>query len=415
MLKANCVIAQSGGPTAVINSSLVGALTALYQSQAIGNIFGARNGILGLLKEDFINLDRVDPVVLQALRYTPGAALGSCRYQLKDEADYEKLLRTFYRHRVGYFIYIGGNDSMDTAWKVHQLAQREGYELRVIGVPKTVDNDLPATDHCPGYGSAAKYLATSVLETGIDLGCIDTSTKVAIVETMGRNTGWLAGATALARRRPGGAPHLIYMPEVPFELQSFLADVEAAYRRYGVVLVVVAEGLVDQKGNYIFNQATTVDDFGHRRLGGLSQLLLNQVEAELGIKGRCILPATSQRCATHLASQTDALEAYQVGWTAVTAATGGASGKMVTIKRLEGDDYACSYELVDLSKVANQEKRVPRRWINEAGNDVTGEFIEYARPLIAGEVEVTYQHGLPVYPDLETCTRPCYRERDLAI
>ncbi|MDK2816762.1 MAG: ATP-dependent phosphofructokinase / diphosphate-dependent phosphofructokinase [Moorella sp. (in: firmicutes)] len=400
MFKGNCVIAQSGGPTAVINNSLAGAIEAAYRSEAIGEIYGARNGIMGILAENFIDLRREDASTIQGLRFTPGAALGSCRYQLKKKEDYNKLLAVFRKFNIRYFFYIGGNDSMDTAHKVNQLAQEEGYELRVIGIPKTIDNDLPLTDHCPGYGSAAKYLATIVLEMGIDIKSIVTSTKVAIVEAMGRNTGWLAAATALARRAPGEAPHLIYLPEVAFDLETFMTDVEKAYRQYGTVLVVVSEGLVDKNGNYIFNDTATVDVFGHQRLGGVGQFLLNKIEAELKIKGRVILPATSQRSAMHLASRTDAEEAYNVGRVAVEEALRGASGHMVAIKRLKGEEYRCTYELVKLDEVANREKKVPRAWINEAGNDVTMDFINYARPLIQGEVNIPYHNGLPAYVNL---------------
>ncbi|GEA15653.1 pyrophosphate--fructose 6-phosphate 1-phosphotransferase [Moorella sp. E308F] len=400
MFKGNCVIAQSGGPTAVINNSLAGAIEAAYRSEAIGEIYGARNGIMGILAENFIDLRREDASTIQGLRFTPGAALGSCRYQLKKKEDYNKLLAVFRKFNIRYFFYIGGNDSMDTAHKVNQLAQEKGYELRVIGIPKTIDNDLPLTDHCPGYGSAAKYLATIVLEMGIDIKSIVTSTKVAIVEAMGRNTGWLAAATALARRAPGEAPHLIYLPEVAFDLETFMTDVEKAYRQYGTVLVVVSEGLVDKNGNYIFNDTATVDVFGHQRLGGVGQFLLNKIEAELKIKGRVILPATSQRSAMHLASRTDAEEAYNVGRVAVEEALRGASGHMVAIKRLKGEEYRCTYELVKLDEVANREKKVPRAWINEAGNDVTMDFINYARPLIQGEVNIPYHNGLPAYVNL---------------
>lgn len=400
MLKGNCVIAQSGGPTAVINNSLGGAIEAAYCSEAIGEIYGAKNGIMGILQENFIDLRREDPAAIQGLRFTPGAALGSCRYQLQQKDDFEKLLDIFRAANIRYFFYIGGNDSMDTAAKVNQLAREEGYELRVMGIPKTVDNDLPLTDHCPGYGSAAKYLAASVLEMGIDIKSILTSTKVAIVETMGRNTGWLAAATALARCQPGDAPHLIYLPEVAFNMDDFLADVEGAYRQFGTVLVVVSEGLVDKSGNYVFNDTTTVDVFGHQRLGGLGQFLLNKIEAELKIKGRCILLGTSQRSAMHLASRTDADEAYAVGRVAVEAALQGASGRMVAIKRLEGEEYRCTYELVELAKVANQEKKVPRAWINRGDNDVTADFINYARPLIQGEVNPPFHNGLPAYVNL---------------
>lgn len=401
MLKGNCVIAQSGGPTAVINNSLLGAVEAAYRSEAIGEIYGARNGIMGILAENFIDLRRQSPSTIKGLKFTPGAALGSCRYQLKKQEDFEKLLDVFRKYNIRYFFYIGGNDSMDTAYKVNKLAQEEGYDLRVIGIPKTIDNDLPMTDHAPGYGSAAKYLATIVMEMGIDLKCIVTSTKVVIVEAMGRNAGWLAAAAALARRREEEAPHLIYLPEVPFDPANFLNDVEAAYRRYGTVLVVVSEGLVDKNGNYIFNDTTTVDVFGHQRLGGVGQYLVNLIERELNLKGRFVLPATCQRSAMHLASRTDAEEAYHVGRVAVEEAQKDRTGCMVAIKRLEGaEEYSCTYELVALNEVANREKKMPRSWINKAGNDVTQDFINYARPLIQGEVAIPYHNGLPAYVDI---------------
>lgn len=401
MLKGNCVIAQSGGPTAVINNSLLGAVEAAYRSEAIGEIYGARNGIMGILAENFIDLRRQSPSTIKGLKFTPGAALGSCRYQLKKREDFEKLLNVFRKYNIRYFFYIGGNDSMDTAYKVNKLALEEGYDLRVIGIPKTIDNDLPLTDHTPGYGSAAKYLATIVMEMGIDLKCIVTSTKVVIVEAMGRNAGWLAAAAALARRRQDDVPHLIYLPEVPFDTANFLNDVEEAYRRYGTVLVVVSEGLVDKNGNYIFNDTTTVDVFGHQRLGGVGQYLVNLIESELSLKGRFVLPATCQRSAMHLASRTDAEEAYHVGRVAVEEAQKDRTGCMVAIRRLEGaEEYSCTYELVALNEVANREKKMPRSWINEAGNDVTQAFINYARPLIQGEVAIPYHNGLPAYVDI---------------
>ncbi|MEW8957576.1 MAG: 6-phosphofructokinase [Moorella sp. (in: firmicutes)] len=401
LLKGNCVIAQSGGPTAVINNSLLGAVEAAYRSEAIGEIYGARNGIMGILAENFIDLRRQSPSTIKGLKFTPGAALGSCRYQLKKQEDFEKLLNVFRKYNIRYFFYIGGNDSMDTAYKVNKLALEEGYDLRVIGIPKTIDNDLPLTDHTPGYGSAAKYLATIVMEMGIDLKCIVTSTKVVIVEAMGRNAGWLAAAAALARRRQEDVPHLIYLPEVPFDTANFLNDVEEAYRRYGTVLVVVSEGLVDKNGNYIFNDTTTVDVFGHQRLGGVGQYLVNLIESELSLKGRFVLPATCQRSAMHLASRTDAEEAYHVGRVAVEEAQKDRTGCMVAIRRLEGaEEYSCTYELVALNEVANREKKMPRSWINEAGNDVTQAFINYARPLIQGEVAIPYHNGLPAYVDI---------------
>lgn len=400
MVKANCVVAQSGGPTAAINSSLAGVIQEALQHEEIGEIWGARNGILGILREDFIDLRQEDRATLEALPYTPGAALGSCRYKLKI-SDYERIMDVFQARNIRYFFYIGGNDSMDTAQRVDELARSQGWDMGVIGIPKTIDNDLPLTDHCPGYGSAAKYLATSVLEMSIDLEQIVTSTKVLIIETMGRNTGWLAAATSLARQGPWKAPHLIYFPEVPFDLQSFVADVKMAYKELGQVVVAVAEGLVDAKGEYIFNDSQTVDAFGHQRLGGLGQYLQNLVETEVGIKGRFVVLSTAQRSAMHLASLTDLEEAYRVGAEAVKRALAGQTGIMVALQREAGPEYRCSFTGVPLREVANQERKMPREWINEAGNDVTPAFIEYASPLIRGEVKLNYRNGLPEYVQLK--------------
>jgi ATP-dependent phosphofructokinase / diphosphate-dependent phosphofructokinase len=398
-MRGNGIVAQSGGPTAVINNSVCGVVHAWQEQGASGSLFGAMHGIKGVLDEKFVNLSEQSSYLIDSLRHTPGAALGSCRYRLQEE-DYLKLLRIFQKEDIRYFYYIGGNDSMDTANKVHRLAQQEQYELHVIGIPKTVDNDLPFTDHCPGYGSAAKFLATTVMETGIDLKGLLMSKSVTIMEVMGRNTGWLAAATALAQRREDDSPHLIYLPETPFAAEQFLADVEAVYRNLGYVYVVASEGLVDKDGEYIFT-AQGRDSFGHSMLGGLAETLKTLVEKEIGIKVRCNILGTAQRAAAHCASATDIAEAYMTGVEAVRMANEGCSGLMVTLERENSERYVCLTGSVELGRVANVEKTIPREWINKTGNGVCNTLINYVRPLIQGEVSFPTRDGLPDFAILD--------------
>ncbi|MDO9534323.1 MAG: 6-phosphofructokinase [Bacillota bacterium] len=397
-LLGNGIVAQSGGPTPVINNSVCGVIQEWLKAKCTGTLYGALYGIKGVLQEDFVDLSSQSSEIIEGLRYTPGAALGSCRYKLKEE-DYYKLLRIFKQHNIKYFFYIGGNDSMDTANRVHQLALSDNYPLKVIGIPKTIDNDLPFTDHCPGFGSAAKYLATTVIETGIDLKGLVNNSRVVILEVMGRNAGWLAAATALARREEAGAPHLICLPEVPLNKGKFLSEVERLYREIGYVYIVASEGLVDEKGDYLF-AASCKDSFGHVQLGGLAGSLKAFIENETGIKARCNVPGTTQRSAMHLASFTDAEEAYMVGAEAVKLASGGRSGLMVTLTRADEDDYRCLTGNVELGKVANVEKKIPAEWISGSGHDVTSEFINYVSPLIRGEITVPIKNGLPNYVNL---------------
>lgn len=398
-LWGNGIVAQSGGPTAVINNSVSGVIRAWNEQGSDGRLFGAMHGIKGVLEENFVDLSSQNGDFVERLRYTPGAVLGSCRYKLQEE-DYLKLLRIFQKEEIRYFFYIGGNDSMDTANKVNRLAQQEGYELYVMGIPKTVDNDLPFTDHCPGFGSAAKYLATTVMETGIDLKGLLMSKSVTIMEVMGRNAGWLAASTALARRREDDGPHLIYLPETPFESGKFLADVMSVYSTYGHVYVVASEGLVNKNGDYIFT-AKGKDSFGHSMLGGLADALKNLVEKEIGIKVRCNILGTAQRAAAHLASATDANEAYMTGVEAVKMAARGCSGFMVTLERAGGDNYMCFPGSIELERVANVEKKIPRDWINEAGNGVRDVLVDYIRPLIQGEMSIPLRDGLPDFVCLD--------------
>lgn len=394
-LHGNGIVAQSGGPTAVINNSVYGVIREWQKTDGLGTLFGGLHGIKGILQEDFINLSAQQSSVIEGLRYTPGAALGSCRHKLKEE-EYAALLQIFKKRNIRFFFYVGGNDSMDTANKVHRLAMKENFDLKVIGVPKTIDNDLPFTDHCPGYGSAAKYVATTVMETGIDLKDLLASDMVTILEAMGRNTGWLAAAAALAKRDEDDVPHLIYLPEKPFKRERFLADVEHCYRKLGHVYVVVSEGMMDEKGCYLSADSCR-DAFGHAKLGGIADALKTMVEQELRLKVRSNVLGTTKRAAMHCASRTDADEACLVGREAVRLAAQEMSGLMVTLVREDKRDYLTTPGCVELRRVANTEKKFPLDWITEAGNFVTSRFLDYARPLIAGEIQVPTKNGLPDY------------------
>jgi len=405
--RGNCIIAQSGGPTTVINQSLCGVIREAQKHREIEEIYGARDGILGLLKGDLIDLRKEKTAAIDNLKTTPGAALGSCRYRLKSwsesKKDLEKIIKICKRYNLRYFFYIGGNDSMDTANKVDEAAKRMNYQLKVIGIPKTIDNDLVLTDHCPGFASAAKYLAVSVMEAGRHLESLYGSESVTILETLGRNTGWLAGSCALAKRLEKDAPHLIYFPEIPFSLDRFIKDVKEVYHKIGGVFVVVSEGLRDEKGNYICAKRGRVstDAFGHLELEGISGYLKEVIESRFKLKTRTIKPDICQQSAVHFASRVDMEEAYLVGKEAVKLALEGKSGYMITIKRGKGKVYERRISAARLSLVANMEKRVPLRWITKKGNFVTKEFIEYVRPLIQGEVSLPTQNGLPCYPKLE--------------
>lgn len=398
VLKGNALVAQSGGPTAVINNSVCGVVQEWLKQQDIGKIYGGIGGIKGMLANQILDLGQQPPHLIEGLRYTPGAGLYSCRYKVGPE-DQEKIIALFKKHNIRYFFYNGGNDSMDTAHKTYLAAQAANYEMRIIGVPKTIDNDLPYTDHCPGFGSAAKYIAATVRETGIDLESVSTRNKVTILETMGRNAGWLTAAGALSKRNPEEAPHLIYLPEIPFDKQRFIQDVERVYQELGYVYVVASEGLVDEKGAYCF-AGESVDDFGHQQLSGVGEALKCLVEKELGIKARCNTLGTAQRSAMHFGSACDAREAYMVGADAVKAALEGHSGMMVGIRRLSDAPYQCDTELVPLEKVANVEHKLPLEWI-KGHNYVGEEFIQYARPLIEGEVKIPMENGLPAYTRLD--------------
>jgi 6-phosphofructokinase 1 len=402
--KPNAIVAQSGGPTAVINSSVCGVIQQAARSGKIGRVIGATNGILGVLKEDLFNVSAERPEAVEALKRTPAAAMGSCRYKLKSidqsQADFQRVLDVFKAHNIRYFFYAGGNDSMDTADKVNKLAADAGYELVCIGIPKTVDNDLAFTDHCPGYPSVAKYVATCAAEAGRDTEALYTADTCTILEVMGRNAGWIAAATGLAATTPEDAPHLVYMPEAAFSFDKFVRDVEEVLKRLGRVFIVAGEGLKDENGKYVTadSGAFAKDSFGHVQLGGVAEMLKAVIEKEVKIKARFNKLGTNQRSAMHFASLTDVKEAYMCGHAAVKYALKGVNGKMVTLVREKGPKYKCTTGLAELRDVANGEKKVPREYINEAGNHITKAMRDYLRPLVQGQAPVTIgRDGIPVF------------------
>jgi ATP-dependent phosphofructokinase / diphosphate-dependent phosphofructokinase len=402
-LVGNVLVGQSGGPTAVINASVAGIVAEALNHECVEEIYGALNGVLGILQEDLIDLASESQQQIRALRHTPGAALGTCRYKLKKQSDFERVLEVFKAHNIRYFFYIGGNDSQDTADKISKLAQQQGYELRVIGVPKTIDNDLPITDHTPGYGSVIKYVATSVREIACDNEAMGQGDLVSIVEVMGRSAGWIAAGAALAKRRdhPHDAPHLIYLPEIAFDQTKCLEDIRRILKREKYCMIVVGEGLIDADGNYVSANAAT-DAFGHAQLGGAGDFLKELVESNLpGVKARVAKPGIMQRAAAHAGSKTDSDEAFLAGQAAVTAAIRGETDKMVTLLRGDAEHYTCETGLAPLSDIANGVKKLPREWINEDGTSMNFQFLRYAQPLIQGEITVPYDAGVPVFARLD--------------
>jgi ATP-dependent phosphofructokinase / diphosphate-dependent phosphofructokinase len=396
-MKGNCIVAQSGGPTAVINASACGVIQAALNSPDITGVYGAHNGILGVVNEEIFDLGRETAQTIEALRHTPAAALGSCRYKVKTEEDFAKIVDVFRKYDIRYFFYIGGNDSMDTADKVNRLAAAQSYDFCAMGVPKTIDNDLALTDHCPGYGSVIKYLATMTMEAGRDTEALYTTDTVNVIEAMGRNAGWIAAGATLAKREPEDAPHIILLPEVPFDGDAFKAKVAEYVETIGRCVVVVSEGTRYADGSYISEQkgGFAKDAFGHVQLGGAANFIKNFVEAEVKVKSRFAFPSTIQRSGAHCASRTDSDEAYLAGKTAVELAVSGENGKMVTLVRSSENPYQCTTGIAALADVANGEKLFPAEWIAADGFGVTDEFVHYARPLIQGEVEVPMKDGLP--------------------
>ena len=398
----NAIVGQSGGPTCVINSSLAGVFSACRR-HGVQKVFGMRHGVQGLLKDEVIDLtEALDaPGKLSLLRHTPASYLGSCRYKLPEsgqmEAVYQAIFDALRRYDIGYFFYIGGNDSMDTICKLSDYAKRVGSDIRFMGVPKTIDNDLMHTDHTPGYGSAAKYIGVVMKEIIRDATVYGTN-YVTIVEIMGRNAGWLTAAAALARGEDCEGVNMICLPEVPFHVDTFIDKVERMQRESKSVVIAVSEGVKLEDGRYVCelsDDAHFVDAFGHKSLTGTARYLANQVAGKLKTKTRSIELSTLQRCAAHVSSRTDITEAYQVGGAAAKAAFEGHTGEMVALDRISNDPYQCTTHLVDIHKIANFEKKVPLDWVNAYHTDMGPEFLQYARPLIQAELTPVYIDGLP--------------------
>ena len=401
-----CIFGQSGGPTSVINASAAGVFTQALTEEKITAVYGAAHGIKGILEEDFYDMAQEDAEQFELLKTTPSSALGSVRYKLKDpdvdDTDYKRILEVFKKYNIRYFFYNGGNDSMDTTNKISKFLQKSGYDCNVIGVPKTIDNDLMGTDHCPGYGSASRYVATTLMEIYQDARVYNTP-MITVVEIMGRNAGWLTASAALATYK-GSGPDLIYLPEVPFTVKKFLSDVRKVYEKSGKVIVAFSEGCKDENGTYIAEMGAELakDAFGHAQLGGAAAVLANKAKEEFGCKVRGIEFSLMQRCGAHLGSKTDVDEAFSTGQEAVKAAVSGLTDHMVAFERVMVDGkYTCNLKLVNLSISANTEKTVPAEWINEEGNFVTNDFIEYALPLIQGDSHPPYVDGLPKFAKLK--------------
>ena len=397
-LVGNCLIGQSGGPTAVINASVAGVIAEALNNSCIEEVYGSLNGVLGLLNEDFVDLAAESQQAIRGLRYTPGAALGTCRVKLKKPADFERTLEVFKAHNIRYYFHIGDADSQESAAKISELAKAQAYELRVIGIPKTIENDMPATDHCPGYGSAIKYIAATVKELSLDAEAMGQGDLVTVVEVMGRNTGWLAAGASLAKRRdhPNDPPHLVYLPEVPFSNDKFIEDVRRVLKREKHCVVVAGEGLVDKDSNYVAVEGGA----NEAQLGGVGEFMKDLIESQMGVKARVARLGVTQRAAAHLASKTDADEAFLVGQAAVKAAVAGETDKLVTLVRGDGDNYTCETGLSALGDVVGNLKKLPAEWVNEDGVSLNFQFFRYATPLIQGEVTVPFDNGLPAYAKL---------------
>ncbi len=405
VLKGACIIGQSGGPTSVINASAYGVIRTALDSDVITKVYGAEHGIKGVLNDRLIDMSFEDAAELENLLYTPSSALGSCRYKIADpdvdDTDYKRILEIFKKYDVRYFFYNGGNDSMDTCNKISKYMQKIGYECRVMGVPKTIDNDLFGTDHCPGYASAAKYIATSCMEVYHDARVYDTG-MICIIEIMGRHAGWLTAAAGLATAA-GAGPDLIYLPETDFDMDKFLAEVKKVYEEKGNCMVAVSEGIHYADGTFVSEAKTSATDgFGHAQLGGLAALLADKVKSATNAKVRGIELSLLQRCGAHLASQTDIDESFMSGKAAVENAVAGLTDKMVGFERVvEDGKYVCKTKLFNLTDVANTEKKVPLEWINAEQNGVTQAFVDYALPLIQGETKLKKETSLPRFAKLK--------------
>lgn len=399
----NLLVAQSGGPTAAINATLAGVLQGVRASGKVDKVYGAKNGIEGAIKEQLIDLNEIvkDTKAMDTLTYTPSSALGTCRYKMKDwrkdEEPYKKIIETFYKYDIKYFIYIGGNDSMDTVDKLSEYCSLNHHDFIIMGAPKTVDNDLNLTDHSPGFGSAAKYIATTISELACDIGAYAIP-AVTIVEIMGRNAGWLTASAALSRVNGNSGADLIYLCEKDFDNARFIKDVKEKLAEKPGVLVAVSEGVKDSNGAYVSDQISSgaVDNFGHKYIAGAARALEQLVRNEIGCKVRSIELNLMQRSAAHIASETDIIESLMLGQKALSCALDGETGKMAAIKRLSDLPYRVEFISVPVNEVANHEKTVPMEWITNDGHDVTEEMMAYLKPLIQGETNVKYENGIPV-------------------
>lgn len=403
-MKKNAVVGQSGGPTSVINASLYGVLNESFKHEdTIGCVYGMINGIEGFLNNQIMNLSKLrNSSELSLIQTTPGAYLGSCRYKLPEDLSnpiYSELFSKFEEYNIGYFFYIGGNDSMDTVSKLSLYAKKVNSDIRIIGIPKTIDNDLIETDHTPGYGSAAKYVASTVREISIDASVYDNKKSVTIIEIMGRHAGWLTAASALARKFDGDNPLLIYLPEAVFDTESFLQKVKEALEHTANVVVCISEGIRDKDGKFIceYSHSVGIDTFGHKMLTGSGKYLENLVKDHIGVKVRSIELNVCQRCSSSMLSKTDHEEAIHSGSFGVISAKNGETGKMVALKRSSLDTYDIQYILKDVNQICNQEKVVPSDWIINAGTNISEEFIRYMLPLIQGSVSVPMENGVPVF------------------
>ncbi len=405
IIKGNCIIGQSGGPTAAINASLSGVLQGILENGLYDKVYGMVNGIEGLLQGKYLELSSLFTTQesLDQLTHTPAMYLGSCRFKLPtcehSEDVYTMLFDFFETHHITTVFYIGGNDSMDTVLKLSHYAKENNKNINVIGIPKTIDNDLPITDHTPGFGSAAKYVATSLLEIAHDT-YIYNIPSVTIVEIMGRNAGWLTAAAALARTEYSPAPDLIYLPEVPFSIERFIEDVQEVRKKRKNVIVAISEGIKDINGEYISASSSTIDAFGHKQLCGAGKTLENTLKDALGCKVRSVELNVLQRAGGHIASLTDLNEAVAIGKAAAMAGAQGETAKMLCYKRVSNTPYETEIFSYDISQIANLEKEVPKEWITPQGNDITEEFVNYLRPLIAGESHLSFANGIPSYANI---------------
>ena len=404
-LIGNALLGQSGGPTSVINASAAGVFIEALNQENITGVFGAVHGIKGILEEDFIDISKEDIEELKRLKNTPSSAIGSVRYKLKDpkkdDSEYRRLLEVFRKYNIRYFFYNGGNDSMDTCNKISKFFKKEGFDCNVMGVPKTIDNDLNVTDHSPGYGSAAKYVATTFMELFHDATVYD-QPMITVVEVMGRNAGWLTAAAALAQHK-GQGPDLVYLPEKTFDPEVFFSDVDRVLKQKGKVIVAVSEGIKTKEGKYVpeLYQELKKDAFGHAQLGGTAQALVSELGNRFNVKLRAIEFSLMQRSAAHLASKVDVTEAFNAGRKAVKAAVSGATDKMIGFKRVSSNPYKIKYVRIPLQKAANEEQKVPLQWIKEDNTGLSQEYIDYALPLIQGDEKAKLEDGLPRFANLK--------------